>query len=125
MHSEDLSDNGIRLRFDGLSLGPFLGYREKISLEFQLDAQEAPVRGQARLVWAYAAVEGGMVSGWQFVSFEGESQSVLDSSSRINLADRDRFSGKLPRRNGSQSPGFLCQKEADEQYLWCWTSLHS
>ena len=77
LRSEDLSGSGIRLRFDHPGLGPFLGHREEIPLEIQLNGGDQTIRSQARLVWAYNAAGGGMVSGWQFVSFEGQSQETL------------------------------------------------
>lgn len=71
--SEDISDSGVRLRFEKVGLATILGHREEVPLQLFLNAEDQPVQANAQLVWAYNTVQGGSISGWRFVNFEGGS----------------------------------------------------
>lgn len=75
--SEDVSDSGVRLRFDKVALARVLGHREDVPLDIRLSQDIDPVQAQAQLIWAYNTVQGGSVSGWRFVQFRGNSQAQL------------------------------------------------
>ena len=75
--SEDVSDSGVRLRFQKIGLTNVLGHREEVPLKIRLSQNEDPVITHAQLVWAYNTVQGGSVSGWRFVTFDGNSEQRL------------------------------------------------
>ena len=75
--SEDVSFSGVRLRFEKIGLAMVLGHREEVPLEICLDHDGDAVLAQAQLVWAYNTAQGGSVSGWRFVRFEGNSRARL------------------------------------------------
>ena len=75
--SEDVSDNRIRLRFDTQSPSQLLGHQEGVPLEIDIKEELPPVKVQAQLVWAYAASDGGTMSGWRFVRFKGSARRRL------------------------------------------------
>lgn len=67
---EDISEKGIRLKFDTLTIADLLGQREEIPVEVFLDT---PVKVQAKLVWALNGNDGRCVSGWEFLDLRGRS----------------------------------------------------
>ena len=75
--SEDVSDSGIRLRFDTQSPSQLLGHQEGVPLEIDIREELPPVKVQAQLVWAYDASDGGAMSGWRFVRFKGSARRRL------------------------------------------------
>jgi len=71
--SEDVSEQGIRLRFDAYGIADILGNRDELPMEIFLESEVAPVNVQARLMWAFAPTGGGAVSGWEFSELKGRS----------------------------------------------------
>lgn len=71
--SEDVSERGIRIRFQEYGIADILGNRDELPMEIFLEAEVAPVSVQARLIWAFAPAEGGAVSGWEFLELKGRS----------------------------------------------------
>jgi len=71
--SEDVSERGIRIRFQEYGLADILGNRDELPMEIFLETEVAPVSVQARLIWAFAPSEGGAVSGWEFLELKGRS----------------------------------------------------
>ena len=71
--SEDVSEQGIRLRFEKYGIADILGHRDELPMEIFLEAEVAPVNVQARLIWAFAPSSGGAVSGWEFLELKGRS----------------------------------------------------
>lgn len=77
--SEDISDSGVRLRFEKVGLAKVLGHREEVPLQLFIGDDESPIEALAQLVWAYNTVQGGSISGWRFVNFSGGSARRLQS----------------------------------------------
>ena len=75
--SEDVSDRGVRLRFEETGLSRVVGHRDEVPLEICLQDKMPPVKAQAQLVWAYNTTSGGSVSGWRFVHFKGNARRRL------------------------------------------------
>ena len=75
--TEDVSDRGVRLRFDERDLATFVGHRQNVPFELCLEEGLPPVRAEAQLVWTYTAANGGTVCGWQFVHFKGNARRRL------------------------------------------------
>lgn len=71
--SEDVSERGIRIRFQEYHLADILGNRDELPMEIFLEAEVAPVSVHARLMWAFAPPDGGAVSGWEFLELKGRS----------------------------------------------------
>ena len=71
--SEDVSEQGIRLRFDAYGIADILGNRDELPMEIFLESEVAPVNVQARLMWAFAPTGGGAVGGWEFSVLKGRS----------------------------------------------------
>ena len=71
--SEDVSERGIRIRFEDYGIADILGNRDELPMEIFLEAEVAPVSVQARLIWAFAPSDGGAVSGWEFLELKGRS----------------------------------------------------
>jgi hypothetical protein len=71
--SEDVSERGIRIRFQEYGLADILGNQDELPMEIFLETEVAPVSVQARLIWAFAPSEGGAVSGWEFLELKGRS----------------------------------------------------
>ena len=84
--SEDISDSGVRLRFEKVGLAMVLGHREEVPLELCLEDDDTPIHALAQLVWAYNTAQGGSISGWRFVNLEGGSERRLQNylSTRTN-----------------------------------------
>lgn len=77
--SEDISDSGVRLRFEKVGLAMVLGHREEVPLELCLENEATPIHALAQLVWAYNTAQGGSISGWRFVNLEGGAERRLQS----------------------------------------------
>lgn len=73
VQSKDVSEKGIRLRFDEYSIADILGNRDELPMEIFLEKEVAPVSVQAKLIWAFAPSGGGAVSGWEFMELKGRS----------------------------------------------------
>lgn len=71
--SEDVSEQGIRLRFDGHGIAEILGHQDELAMDIFLEEEVPPVSVHARLIWAFAPSGGGAVSGWEFVELKGRS----------------------------------------------------
>ncbi len=71
--SEDVSERGIRIRFQDYDLDDILGNRDELPMEIFLETEVAPVSVQARLIWAFTPSDGGAVSGWEFLELKGRS----------------------------------------------------
>ena len=71
--SEDVSERGIRIRFQDYGLADILGNRDELPMEIFLEAEVAAVNVQARLIWAFAPSGGGAVSRWEFLELKGRS----------------------------------------------------
>jgi c-di-GMP-binding flagellar brake protein YcgR len=79
MISEDISDSGVRLRFEKVGLATVLGHREEVPLQLCLENEEIPIEALAQLVWAYNTSQGGSISGWRFVNFNSGAERRLHS----------------------------------------------
>ena len=77
--SEDISESGVRLRFEKVGLTKVLGHREEVPLQLFLEDEADPIDALAQLVWAYNTAQGGSISGWRFVTFEGGAERRLQS----------------------------------------------
>ena len=77
LHSQDISESGIRLRFQKTGLAHFMGRREEVPLEIVLGEGVPPVEVLAQLIWAYDASNGSTVCGWRFCQFERRSRRRL------------------------------------------------
>ncbi|MDP6778462.1 MAG: PilZ domain-containing protein [Candidatus Latescibacteria bacterium] len=75
--TEDVSETGIRLRFQRADIAGLIGHRELVPQEIRLDPEGDPVAVQSRLVWAYNASDGGTVCGWQFLHYEEDAHDRL------------------------------------------------
>ena len=75
--SEDVSDNGIRLRSEALGPRQLREQYDASEVAVELEKGAAPIRARAKLVWAYSDGSGGSVSGWHFVSFKGNARRRL------------------------------------------------
>lgn len=73
VQSEDISEKGIRLKFDTLTIADLLGQLEEISVEVFFEEEVTPVKVQAKLVWALTANDGRCVSGWEFLDLRRRS----------------------------------------------------
>ena len=71
--SEDVSERGIRLRFQDYGIADILGHRDEIPMEIFLEEEVPPLNVQAKLMWAFAPSGGGAVSGWEFLELKGRS----------------------------------------------------
>jgi hypothetical protein len=89
--SEDVSERGIRLRFEDYGIADILGHREEITMEIFLEAEVPPVNVQAKLMWAFAPSGGGAVSGWEFLELKGRSlrrfRTFIDRSDGKNVVE--------------------------------------
>ncbi len=89
--SEDVSESGIRLRFESYGIADILGHRDELPMEIFLEAEVAPVNVQGKLIWAFAPAGGGAVSGWEFVELKGRSlrrfRTYIGSGGRSSLED--------------------------------------
>ena len=89
--SEDVSERGIRIRFQEYGLADILGNRDELPMEIFLETEVAPVSVQARLIWAFAPSEGGAVSGWEFLELKGRSlrrfRTFMDRSKGKHLPE--------------------------------------
>jgi c-di-GMP-binding flagellar brake protein YcgR len=77
--SEDISDSGVRLRFEKVGLSAVLGHREEVPLQLFLPDDDSPIETLAQLVWAYNTSQGGSISGWRFVNFDSGSEARLNN----------------------------------------------
>lgn len=77
--SEDISESGVRLRFEKVGLTTVLGHREEVPLQLLLEEDDDPIDTSAQLVWAYNTAQGGSISGWRFVNFDGGAERRLQS----------------------------------------------
>jgi c-di-GMP-binding flagellar brake protein YcgR len=77
--SEDVSESGVRLRFEKVGLAMVLGHREEVPLQLFIEDQDKPLEALAQLVWAYNTAQGGSISGWRFVNFDGNSERRLQT----------------------------------------------
>ncbi|MDA0709074.1 MAG: PilZ domain-containing protein [bacterium] len=75
--SEDISDSGVRLRFEKVGLTKVMGHREEVPLQLCLEEDEKPIETLGQLVWAYNTAHGGSISGWRFVNFDSSSARRL------------------------------------------------
>ena len=91
--SEDVSEQGIRLRFDDHGIADILGHRDELPMEIYLESAVAPVNVQAKLVWAFAPSGGGAVSGWEFLELKGRSlrrfRTFIDRSEGRPVAEEE------------------------------------
>lgn len=91
--SEDVSERGIRLRFDDYGIADILGNRDELPMEIFLEAEVAPVNVQAKLIWAFAPSDGGAVSGWEFIELKGRSlrrfRTFIDRSNGKSISADD------------------------------------
>ena len=91
--SEDVSERGIRLRFEDYGIADILGHRDELPMEIFLEAEVPPVKVQAKLMWAFAPSGGGAVSGWEFLELKGRSlrrfRSYIDRSDGKTGRDDD------------------------------------
>jgi hypothetical protein len=71
--SEDVSERGIRIRFQSHGIADILGQREELPMEIFLEAEVPPVSVKAKLMWAFVPSGGGAVSGWEFMELKGRS----------------------------------------------------
>jgi hypothetical protein len=82
--SEDVSERGIRLRFDEYGIADILGHRDELPMEIFVESEVAPVTVQGKLIWAFAPSGGGAVSGWEFMELKGRSlrrfRTLIDQS---------------------------------------------
>jgi hypothetical protein len=89
--SEDVSERGIRIRFQEYGLADILGNQDELPMEIFLETEVAPVSVQARLIWAFAPSEGGAVSGWEFLELKGRSlrrfRTFMDRSKGKHLPE--------------------------------------
>ena len=69
--SEDISEQGIRIRSQEHGITDILGSMDELSLEIFLEAEVPPVSVQAKPIWAF--VPSGTVSGWEFIELRGRS----------------------------------------------------
>ncbi|HCK09900.1 MAG TPA: hypothetical protein DHW45_08490 [Candidatus Latescibacteria bacterium] len=69
--SEDLSERGVRLRFESHGLAYVLGNQDELPMEIFPEEKVPSVNVQARLIWAFTPVNGGAVSGWEFLDLKG------------------------------------------------------
>lgn len=83
--SEDVSESGVRLRFEKVGLAKVLGHREEVPLELFISDEDTPLKAQAQLVWAYNTAQGGSISGWRFVNFDGNSERQLQNFVASNM----------------------------------------
>ena len=61
--SEDVSERGVRLRFENLGLADVLGNQDELPMEIFLEEKVPPVNVLARLIWALTPANGGVVGG--------------------------------------------------------------
>ena len=71
--SEDVSERGIRIRFQEHGIAEILGGRDELSMEIFLKAEVPPVSVQAKLIWVFVPSGEGAVSGWEFIELKGRS----------------------------------------------------
>jgi hypothetical protein len=51
--SEDMSERGIRIRFQEYGIADILGNRDELPMDIFLEAEVPPVSVQAKLIWAF------------------------------------------------------------------------
>ena len=92
--SEDVSERGVRLRFENLGLADVLGNQDELPMEIFLEEKVPPVNVLARLTWALTPANGGVVSGWKFLDLKGRSlrrfRTFIDRSRGKNITE-DEF----------------------------------